>query len=329
VLAVVAGCAVPLLSSTASALPADNAPTTSAQAAQLAAGAAQQLTAVDEQVDQAGVRVAAEQKAAADARARAAVARQAVDAYAPQLRAIAQAGATDGGQSRIAAFLTSGSADQLVQRMTTLSMIADHTESVIAEVGRAQDAAQKARAAADAAAARAAASLATLQQQEQQLRTMVAGYQATYTRLSAAERAAVTAAVGGPALTASTSEAVTGAPNAQIATVIRTALAQQGKPYVYGATGPGGFDCSGLVAFAYASIGVALPHSSAAQAQLGVPVARADLQPGDVVYFYSPVSHVGLYIGGGKMVEARTFGQPVSVTSVDRAGYRGARRILH
>jgi cell wall-associated NlpC family hydrolase len=62
---------------------------------------------------------------------------------------------------------------------------------------------------------------------------------------------------------------------------------------------------------------------------MGVQVARKDLMPGDIVYFYDPVSHVGLYIGGGKMVEARTFGQPVSVSSVDRAGYRGAVRILH
>jgi peptidoglycan DL-endopeptidase CwlO len=72
---------------------------------------------------------------------------------------------------------------------------------------------------------------------------------------------------------------------------------------------------------------VSLPHSSGAQSQLGRPVSRSELQPGDLVFFYSPVSHVGLYIGNGMMVHARTFGQPVAVTSVDMSGYAGARRI--
>jgi peptidoglycan DL-endopeptidase CwlO len=73
---------------------------------------------------------------------------------------------------------------------------------------------------------------------------------------------------------------------------------------------------------------VSLPHSSRSQSRMGTEVSRAELQPGDIVYFYSPVSHVGIYIGDGKMVHARTFGQPVAVTSVDQRGYAGARRIL-
>jgi cell wall-associated NlpC family hydrolase len=79
--------------------------------------------------------------------------------------------------------------------------------------------------------------------------------------------------------------------------------------------------------YAFAAAGIALPHSSRAQSQMGTPVARADLQPGDLVFFYTPVSHVGLYIGNGMMVHARTFGKPVAVTSVDQSGYVGARRI--
>jgi peptidoglycan DL-endopeptidase CwlO len=329
-LAVLAAGALPLFPAVAAATPAaPPAPTSSADAARLAAQTAQQLTLVDEQVHEAQLQVAAEQQAAAAAHTRADAAQAAVDAYGPQLRAIAQAGITDGGTSRVAAFLTSGSAADLVQRMTTLDMIASHTESVIAEVGTAQQAAQQARAEADAAAAKAQASLAALQQQEKTLQDQAAGYQATYARLSAAERAAVTAAVAGPTLSANTAAAVAGAPSQQIAAVIRAALAEVGKPYVYGASGPAGFDCSGLTSYAYAAIGVGLPHSSKAQSQMGVQIDRKDLQPGDIVYFYKPVSHVGLYIGDGKMVEARTFGQPVSVTSVDRSGYDGAVRILH
>src|SRR5438270_11547492 len=159
--------------------------TPAADAAHLAAQTAQQLTQVDEQVHQAQLQGAGEQKAADDAHVRAAAAQAAVDAYAPQLRAIAQAGLTDGGHSRIAAFLTSGSATALVQQMTTLDMIASHTASVITQVGIAEQAAQKAKAEADADAAKAQASLTALQQQEKTLQSQVAAYQASYAHLPA------------------------------------------------------------------------------------------------------------------------------------------------
>ena len=154
-------------------------------------------------------------------------------------------------------------------------------------------------------------------------------YEADYKRLSAAEQAQVNTALGGPALgTPDADVIVSGIASEVIATAIRTALAQVGKPYVFGASGPNGFDCSGLTSFAYRAAGISLPHSSAAQSRLGVAVSRSDLQPGDLVYFYSPVSHVGLYIGNGMMVHARTYGQPVAVTTVDMNGYAGARRIV-
>jgi cell wall-associated NlpC family hydrolase len=288
---------------------------------------AQQLTSLDEQIQQASLIVANEQKAAKTAAAKAAAAKAALAAYEPELRAIAQTGFTGGTQSRVAAFLTSRSATDLVQQMTTLEVIADHTETVIAKVAAAQRAAATTRAQADAAAARAKASLATLQSQKKVLQSKAAGYQASYNRLTAAQRTAVTDAVAGPTLTVSASSLPVPA-SAAVAKIIRSALDQVGKPYIYGDSGPDGFDCSGLTSYAYAAAGIALPHSSKAQSQLGVPVSRANLQPGDLVYFYSPVSHVGMYIGNGMMVHARTFGRPVAVTSVDQAGYDGARRII-
>ncbi len=75
-------------------------------------------------------------------------------------------------------------------------------------------------------------------------------------------------------------------------------------------------------------MGVSLPHSSRAQSQMGTAVSRGELQPGDLVFFGSPVYHVGIYVGNGKMVHARTFSQPVAVTSVDIGEYAGARRVL-
>jgi cell wall-associated NlpC family hydrolase len=328
VLAAVTATALPLLATSAAAAPAKHQPRSAAEAAALVERTAQQLTVVDEQIQQAEITVAAQQKAAAKAARQAGVAQKAVAAFEPQLRAIAQTGLTTNSQSRVAAFLTSTSAADLVQQMTTLDVIADHTETVLAQVAAAQRRADRAKAAADAADARARASLVTLQRQKKQLQTAAASYRTAYSSLTAGEQAAVTTALAGPTLAPPSLSSLPDAPNGTVQRVIRAALAQVGKPYVYGSMGPRGFDCSGLTAYAYAAAGISLQHSSRAQASLGVHVSRADLKPGDLVFFYSPISHVGLYIGNGMMVHARTFGHPVAVTSVDMAGYSTAVRIV-
>jgi peptidoglycan DL-endopeptidase CwlO len=304
------------------------APGTSAQAGKLVEAAAQQLTLIDEQVQQAQLTVAAQIRAASLARRDAVLAKAALARFEPQMRAIAQSGYAAKTQSRMAAFLTSTSATELVQQMTTLDMIATHTESVIAKVAAAQDAARTAQSTAVRLATRAQQGLDELKAQQATVQKRVDAYKADFARLSAAEQAAVTTAIAGPALSAPSIDSLPLAPGSAAAIAVRTALAQIGKPYVWGATGPNGFDCSGLTSYAWAAAGVALPHSSSAQSTLGRAVSRSQLEPGDLVYFYTPVSHVGLYIGNGMMVHARTFGQPVAVTSVDQGGYRGARRIF-
>jgi peptidoglycan DL-endopeptidase CwlO len=279
-------------------------------------------------VHEAEVTVAAQREAAQAAVAAADEAQLALEAYEPQLRAIATSGFTGENQSRVAAFLMSDSATELVQQMTTLDMIAAHTNEIIAQVAVLRDAAEEARLAAERAAETAEAGLAELEAQQAEVQKRIDQYEADFARLTAAEQAAVTAAVGGPVLATPSVDELPLAPGSAAATAVAAALTQVGDPYVWGASGPNGFDCSGLTSYAYAAAGVALPHSSRAQAQLGREVSRGELQPGDIVYFYSPVSHVGLYIGNGMMVHARTFGQPVAVTSVDMSGYRGARRIV-
>jgi peptidoglycan DL-endopeptidase CwlO len=303
------------------------APANAADASRLAREAAQELTVVDEQVHEATITVAAQQDAAEAAAVQAAAAQAALSLFEPQLRAIAQSGYTGKSQSRVAAFLTSNSADELVQQMTTLDMIAHHTNGVVAEVAAAQAVANQAQADADAAAATAQAGLDQLQAQQAEVKKKVADYQATFARLTAAEQATVTAALAGPALRTPAVGSLPPAPGPAAAVAVRTALAQVGDPYVWASSGPDGFDCSGLTSYAYSAAGVALPHSSRSQSALGVDVARADLQPGDLVFFYSPISHVGIYIGNGMMVHARTFGQPVAVTTVDQRGYRFAKRV--
>jgi cell wall-associated NlpC family hydrolase len=113
--------------------------------------------------------------------------------------------------------------------------------------------------------------------------------------------------------------------------VVGVALSQLGTPYVWGGSAPGGFDCSGLVMWAYAQVGVSLPHSSYAQYGYGVPVSRDQLAPGDLVFF-DGLGHVGIYIGGGEFVHAPHTGDVVRISSLSEdwyaANYVGARRIL-
>jgi len=134
---------------------------------------------------------------------------------------------------------------------------------------------------------------------------------------------------GGPSAPSSTVQAApAAAPNQAAQIVVDTALAQQGKAYKWAGAGPNVFDCSGLTQFAFGAAGIALPHSSRTQATMGTPVARANLQPGDLVAFYSPVGHIGIYIGNGQMVHAPTSGDVVRIISVDRMpGYNTARRL--
>jgi peptidoglycan DL-endopeptidase CwlO len=111
------------------------------------------------------------------------------------------------------------------------------------------------------------------------------------------------------------------------AQALEEALTRRGDPYVWGAAGPDQFDCSGLVVWAFAQEGIALPHYTGDQWNSGVHVARADLEPGDLVFFFPDISHVGIYVGNGLMVDAPDFGAVVRVEPVFWSDYVGAVRI--
>ncbi|MDQ1621322.1 MAG: peptidoglycan DL-endopeptidase CwlO [Actinomycetota bacterium] len=117
-----------------------------------------------------------------------------------------------------------------------------------------------------------------------------------------------------------------GPASGRAATAIKAAFAQLGDPYVYGAAGPGSFDCSGLTMFAWGAAGVSLPHSSAAQYSAASPVSSSSLEPGDLVFYYSPISHVGIYIGGGRIIHAPHPGRSVEIVGLHSMPYVGAAR---
>jgi peptidoglycan DL-endopeptidase CwlO len=111
------------------------------------------------------------------------------------------------------------------------------------------------------------------------------------------------------------------------AQALQAALSRVGDPYVWGAAGPGQFDCSGLVVWAFAQEGISLPHYTGSLWNSGVHVARADLEPGDLIFFFANISHVGIYIGDGLMIDAPDFGETVKVQAVYWSAYVGAVRI--
>ncbi len=125
------------------------------------------------------------------------------------------------------------------------------------------------------------------------------------------------------------------APGAEAGTaVLRIAESRIGAPYRYGGAGPDAFDCSGLVAYAYRQVGIAVPRTAAQQFAAATPVERRDLRPGDLVFFRlsgREISHVGIYAGGDRFVHAPQRGGAVRVASLDdevfRRGYAGAGRL--
>ncbi|MFJ3701149.1 MULTISPECIES: C40 family peptidase [Streptomyces] len=174
---------------------------------------------------------------------------------------------------------------------------------------------------------------AELKKQKDAVRTKLAGARKLLATLTADQRAAyersADAAHGGGAVRAdrSTPRGSVSAPNARAAQAVDFAYGALGKPYVWGATGPASFDCSGLTQAAWRAAGISLPRTTYTQINAGRHVSRSELAPGDLVFFYPGVTHVGLYIGGGQMIHAPRPGAPVRIASVSEMPFAGATRV--
>ncbi|CCH90622.1 Cell wall-associated hydrolase, invasion-associated protein [Modestobacter italicus] len=340
-------------------------PTTSQEAAALVAARGHDLEVVTERFNDAREALTTKQAEAEQARQQVQAAEAAVGTARDQVRQVARSAYTGDQLSTLQAMLSSTSADDMLDRVGTLGTIADHNNEVLAAAQAATEQADAAEAAAEKATADAQTLVDQVAAQQADLDTQIAEYKAAYDRLSAEEKAraeaeaaaaaraaaadavarasqaasraerAQSSSAGSSSAGSSSSSSAAAAPAAAApaasgaaATAVSTALAQKGKPYVWAAAGPDSFDCSGLTQFAYAAAGISLPHSSSTQARMGTAVTRAQLQPGDLVAFYSPVSHIGIYIGNGQMVHAPTSGDVVKISSIDAMGSITAMRRL-
>jgi cell wall-associated NlpC family hydrolase len=145
-------------------------------------------------------------------------------------------------------------------------------------------------------------------------------------RAAASRRAALRARASRDRLVAFAFASYTGPASGRAGAAVAEAYNKLGRPYEWAAAGPDRFDCSGLTMWAWARGGVSLPHSSQAQYDVTNHVAQSDVQPGDLVFFGSPIHHVGIYIGGGQMISAPHTGDVVKIQDAFRSDYVGAGR---
>ncbi|QJY49569.1 NlpC/P60 family protein [Pseudonocardia broussonetiae] len=261
------------------------------------------------------------------ARQAADAARAAEEEYRRQVDALAMSTFESGNLDQFNALLASGSPEDFLDQMSVLEMLAADQRIALEQLVAVVEDTEDAQAEADAATARAqsAADAAAAAEQEVAARKRDAEMrieeaEALLERLSPQQRAdRLGPGVDGP------SGPISGSGAGVVA--LRAAITQLGKPYQWGAEGPGSFDCSGLTSWAFSEAGVTLPRSSSAQSGVGRAVGWDDMQPGDLVFYYSPVSHVGIYAGDGKMVNAPQTGDVVKYATVSSSAFSGARRL--
>ncbi|MGJ3224849.1 C40 family peptidase [Micromonospora aurantiaca (nom. illeg.)] len=216
-----------------------------------------------------------------------------------------------GSPRGVAALLTTTRPGTLAEQLTILDRLAAAQRREVADVVRVRDRYEAEKQKLDALIATQAAQEKELAAKKTQINTEI-------TRLRAMMPKTTVKVAGCPT--------VTGVIGTAAQTAIRVACQQVGDPYVWGATGPDGFDCSGLTQYAYKAAGISLTHFTGAQWNEGTPVSRAEARPGDLVFFKSDLSHMGLYLGSGLMVHAPRTGKLIQVSPISIMPLAGFRR---
>ncbi|MEV7278526.1 NlpC/P60 family protein [Streptomyces sp. NPDC093111] len=260
------------------------------------------------------------------------------------LGAVAAAQYRSGGLDPALQLALTSDPDQYLERAALAEKAGDRQAAAVTAVRRELAAVRQLRGEAEGRLRELRAQEAELRRQKATVQGKLSAARTLLDRLTAEERARYEAAVaagghggadsapGGSATVARAdrSSAIRGpltAPTTRAAEAIAFAQAQLGKPYVWGATGPSAYDCSGLTQAAWRAAGVSLPRTTYTQINAGSRVSRSELAPGDLIFFYSGISHVGLYIGGGQMIHAPRPGAPVRIAPIDEMPFAGATRV--
>lgn len=317
------GAVVGLPAARGEAVPAPAAPATCEESRRQFAANGSAAEMVSEQLNEARVARVRMQKAhaAADRQARRVNAQY--GRLAGEFRRIVSGELKAAPAGQFAVFFSSRSPKDFADRLALMDYVAGRKGEKIDQLGVVRAAAVKAQSAAQAKLAARVKVERDISAKAADLRKRGTELTGLLSRLCAADDPAQAAARG----SRSTVRMPIGPASGAAQKAVQTALAQIGDPYVWGAGGPNAYDCSGLTSYAWAAAGVSLPHSSAAQFGYGQKVSRSQVRAGDLVFFYSPIHHVGLAINNSQMVHAPTFGTPVQIASIDSSPFVGATRL--
>lgn len=227
----------------------------------------------------------------------------------------------------LTSIMTSKSPQDFLDQLSALDTIAQRRDAAIQSLSQAKAKADAAQQAAKKAATDAQALVNRITAQKTSIEAQVDKAQKLLDQLTEAQRASLFAGRASRGTSRVDISNLPAPPNAKAKIAVDAALAKRGSPYVWAAAGPDTFDCSGLMVWAWAQAGVSLPHQSGAQYNTGTHVSRANLLPGDLVFFYSPIHHVGMYIGDNLVVHAPQTGDVVKISSMDSFPYSGATRV--
>lgn len=326
--ALVIAATIMLLPSGAVAAPGDPTPTVASVTARLDA-LANQTEALTEQFNSAQTDVERQQKAVVAAQRNAEAAASRFEAARRQLAQISLAQYEGGSFSHTGAILTSATGQNYLDTLATQDLIAAHSAGVMARVDTAHTEADTARKRTQTLLAAARTTRDLLKTKREKVISETAKYQTMLASLTAAQRQAYTTRNAPTPAQVQTAYRVH-AGNVAAQKAVDFAVAQVGKPYVWAASGPDSFDCSGLTMAAWAKGGVSLPHFAASQYTYGTHVSYDSLQPGDLVFLYSDLHHVEIYIGNGLAVSAPQPGENVKIVRVadSRSDFVGATRLI-
>ena len=280
------------------------------------------------QISASGARVKALQAAIAKQQSQ-------VDAVKRQIGSLAVAGYQTSGMTTTAQLLLSTNPDQFLSQASTAQAFAGQQNSALRRYQQAQGKLGDLQASEQTELAALKAVQAQQDALKKQIQTNLDAAEKVLDKLSDEERARIQeenereaeeARDERPSRDGDRMDDLPVPANGRAGTAVEVAMAQLGDSYVWGAEGPNSFDCSGLMLYAWGKAGVSLPHSSKAQASEGRRVSKSQLMPGDLVFFYSPISHVGMYIGNGRMVHAPRPGKPVKTDPIDQMPYNTAVR---
>ena len=232
----------------------------------------------------------------------------------------------DGGLDQTTQLLLSDDPEQFLEQSHMLDRLSSTQEQALETFKVQQEQANIQRAQATASLGELTTQQGKLATQKKNVDAKLAAAQKLLNSLNAEQKQKLAA------LTPSTASATknytyNGPASGRAAAAIQFALAQRGKPYARGATGPGSYDCSGLTQAAYAAAGVKIGRTTWDQVKDGVAVSEADLRPGDLVFFYSSIEHVGIYLGNGQIVHAPHTGATVEIAPMSWMPFAAARRV--